>query len=141
MKLADVEAILRTLNNAEAQYLIVDGLAVVAHGYVRYTADVDIVLHLERENILRAMNALEAIGYRPLVPVKATDFADGAARRSWIQEKNMIVFQMRNRIARARASTSSWQSPSPSRRSTPPRAGKLLRAFAHRCCSCQSCSA
>ena len=96
MKLADVEAILRALNDAGAEYLIVGGLAVVAHGYVRYTADVDIVLHLERENILRAMNALEAIGYQPLVPVKATDFADEAARRSWVDEKNMIVFQMRN---------------------------------------------
>ena len=96
MKLADVEAILRALNDAGAQYLIVGGLAVVAHGYVRYTADVHIVLHPERENILRAMNALEAIGYQPLVPVEATDFADEAVRRSWIEEKNMRVFQMRN---------------------------------------------
>jgi len=96
MKLADVEAILRALNEADARYLIVGGLAVVAHGYVRYTADVDIVLELERENILRAMNALEAIGYQPLVPVKATDFADESLRRSWIEEKNMIVFQLRN---------------------------------------------
>ena len=103
MKLADVEAILRALNDAEAQYLIVDGLAVVAHGYVRYTADVDIVLHLERENILRAMNALEAIGYRPLIPVKASDFADEASRRSWIEEKNMRVFQMRNVTGHATA--------------------------------------
>lgn len=95
MKLADVEAILRALNEADARYLIVGGLAVVAHGYVRYTADVDIVLQLERENILRAMNALEAIGYQPLVPMKAIDFADESLRRSWIEEKNMRVFQMR----------------------------------------------
>jgi len=31
MKLADVEAILRALNDAEVRYLIVGGLAVVAH--------------------------------------------------------------------------------------------------------------
>lgn len=96
MKLADVTAILEALNEAEARYLIVGGIAVVAHGYVRYTADLDIVLNLERENVIRAMNALEAIGYRPLVPVKGTDFADEALRRSWIEEKNMIVFQMLN---------------------------------------------
>lgn len=96
MKLADVRAILQALNDAEARYLIVGGIAVVAHGYVRYTADLDIVLNLERENVLRAMNALEAIGYRPLVPVKGTDFADAALRQSWIREKNMIVFQMLN---------------------------------------------
>ena len=94
MKLADVEAILRALNDAGARYLIVGGVAVVAHGYVRYTADLDIVLNLERENILRAMNALEAIGYRPLVPVKGAEFADEALRRSWREEKGMIVFQL-----------------------------------------------
>ncbi len=94
MKLDDVRAILQALNDAEARYLIVGGIAVVAHGYVRYTADLDIVLNLERENVLRAMNALEAIGYRPLVPVKGADFADPALRESWIQEKHMIVFQM-----------------------------------------------
>ena len=55
MKLADVEAILRALNDADVRYLIVGGLAVVAHGYVRYTADVDLVLDLERDNALRAM--------------------------------------------------------------------------------------
>jgi hypothetical protein len=96
MKLADLEAILRALNDADVRYLIVGGLAVVAHGYVRYTADVDIVLDLERDNALRAMKALDAIAYRPLVPVDATDFADEEKRRVWIKEKNMLVFQMRN---------------------------------------------
>jgi hypothetical protein len=96
MKLADVEAILRALNDADVRYLIVGGLAVVAHGYVRYTADLDIVLDLERDNALRAMKALDAIAYRPLVPVDATDFADEEKRRVWIREKNMLVFQMRN---------------------------------------------
>jgi len=96
MKLADVQAILRALNDADVRYLIVGGLAVVAHGYVRATVDIDIVLNLEKENALRAMKALDAIGYRPLVPVAATDFADEAIRRRWIEDKNMIVFQMRN---------------------------------------------
>ena len=96
MKLVDVEAILRALNEAGVEYLIVGGLAVVAHGYVRYTADVDIVLDLERENTLRAMKALDGIGYQPLVPVRAEQFADEQLRESWRTEKNMIVFQMTN---------------------------------------------
>ena len=96
MKLADVEAILRALNDAEVRYLIVGGLAVVAHGYVRYTADIDVVLDLERANALRAMKALDAIGYKPLIPVRAVEFADEEKRRFWITEKNMLVFQMHN---------------------------------------------
>lgn len=94
MKLADVEAILRALNDAQVRYLIVGGLAVVAHGYVRYTADVDIVLNLESENILRAMNALSAIGYRPLVPVDPEQFANEQMRKAWHEQKGMLVFQM-----------------------------------------------
>jgi hypothetical protein len=96
MKLADVEAILRALNDANARYLIVGGLAVVAHGYPRLTVDVDIVLNLERENILKAMKALDRIGYRPLIPVKAEQFADQDLRESWRKEKHMIVFQLMN---------------------------------------------
>jgi predicted nucleotidyltransferase len=96
MKLVDVEAILRALNDAEVRYLIVGGLAAIAHGYIRLTVDVDIVLQLERENVLRAMKALEAIDYRPLIPIKPAQFADEKLRESWRKEKNMIVFQMLN---------------------------------------------
>ena len=50
MRLQDIEAIVRALNGAEALYLIVGGLAVVAHGYPRLTVDLDIVLNLKHEN-------------------------------------------------------------------------------------------
>lgn len=96
MRLQDAETIFRALNEANVRYLVVGGLAVIAHGYVRLTLDVDIVLDLEHENVMRAMQALEGIGYQPLVPVKATDFADVEKRKKWIDEKNMIVFQMRH---------------------------------------------
>ena len=87
MKIDDVRTILRALNDANVRYLIVGGLAVVAHGYVRFTQDIDLVVQLERENVLRAMNALTAIGYRPLIPVDATQFADEALRQQWRDEK------------------------------------------------------
>ena len=96
MRRKDAEAIFKALNDANVRYLVVGGLAVIAHGYVRLTVDLDIVLHLEHENSLRAMQALEKIGYRPLVPVKASEFADPEKRQSWIDEKQMIVFQMRH---------------------------------------------
>ena len=96
MRIQDAQAIFRALNEANVRYLVVGGIAVIAHGYVRLTVDLDIVLHLEPENVMRAMQALEAIGYHPLVPVQATEFADAEKRRHWIEEKNMIVFQMRH---------------------------------------------
>jgi hypothetical protein len=51
---------------------------------------------LERENVLRAMNALTAIGYRPLIPVEAAQFADEMLRQQLRDDKGMIVFQMLN---------------------------------------------
>jgi predicted nucleotidyltransferase len=96
MKIDDVGTILRALNDANVRYLIVGGLAVVAHGYVRFTQDIDLVVQLERENVLRAMNALTGIGYRPLIPVDAAQFADEALRQQWRDDKGMIVFQMLN---------------------------------------------
>ena len=94
MKIDDVRTILSALNDANVRYLIVGGLAVVAHGYVRFTQDIDLVIQLERENVLRAMNALTAIGYRPLIPVDAAQFADETLRQQWRDEKGMIVFQL-----------------------------------------------
>ena len=94
MKTSDVTDIVGALNSSGAQYLVVGGLAVVAHGYVRFTQDIDIVLKLEKANVLLAMDALTAIGYRPLIPVNARNFADAAMRQLWIEEKHMIVFQM-----------------------------------------------
>lgn len=96
MKVDDIRTIFRALNDANVQYLIVGGLAVVAHGYVRFTQDIDLVIQLERENVLRAMNALTAIGYRPLIPVDAAQFADERLRQQWRDDKGMIVFQMLN---------------------------------------------
>jgi hypothetical protein len=37
MKLESLEALVRVLNEREVRYLIAGGLAVNAHGYIRYT--------------------------------------------------------------------------------------------------------
>jgi len=94
MRVESVHALFEALNRADVRYLVVGGLAVVAHNYVRYTADVDLVLALDPENVKRAMATLELLGYVPRVPVPATDFADPVKRESWIREKGMVVFQM-----------------------------------------------
>jgi len=94
MKLASLEAIVRVLNDAHARYLVVGGLAVAAHGYGRVTFDVDLVIQLQPDNVRRAMGGLETLGYRPLVPVPASAFADPVIRETWIREKQIIVFQL-----------------------------------------------
>lgn len=94
MKLTSFEAIVHALNEAGVRYLVAGGLAVNAHGYLRFTKDVDLVIALEAENIRHAITALAGIGYRPALPLKAEQFADPAQRRQWVREKGMRVFQL-----------------------------------------------
>ena len=94
MKADSARAIFGALKQAQARYLIVGGLAVVAHGYVRYTVDVDLVIALDPENVRRSMNALATLGYYPRVPVRLQDFANAELREQWIREKGMVVFQL-----------------------------------------------
>jgi hypothetical protein len=52
------------------------------------------VIALEPDNLRRAVTALTALGYRPKIPVTATDFADPQKRESWVRDKGMVVFQL-----------------------------------------------
>jgi len=93
VRLASFEAIAAALRDAGVRYLVAGGLAVNAHGYVRFTKDVDFVIQLVPDNIRRAFAALATLGYQPLVPIRADQFADAAQRERWIAEKGMQVLQ------------------------------------------------
>jgi hypothetical protein len=88
--------VFEALNAANVRYLVVGGLAVVAHGFLRATMDVDIVVQLEPANLQRALAVLDELRYRPRAPVPILDFADPAKRQMWIDEKNMTVFSLRS---------------------------------------------
>lgn len=94
MKVASFEAIVRALNDAGVRYLVAGGLAVNAHGYLRFTKDADFVIELIPDNVKRAFAALETLGYKPLAPVTAEQFADQSTREAWIRDKNMQVLQL-----------------------------------------------
>ncbi|HEX9897640.1 MAG TPA: DUF6036 family nucleotidyltransferase [Candidatus Methylomirabilis sp.] len=90
----EIEGVLQALNQAAVRYLVVGGVAVVLHGYLRTTADLDLVVQLERENLRRAMAALKRLGYRPRAPVPVEAFAEAEQRESWAQEKGLTVFSL-----------------------------------------------
>lgn len=94
MEKHSVETIVRALNAASVRYLIAGGLAVVAHGYVRFTADVDLVLDLEPANVRNAMAVFKRLGYRPRAPVDLDDFVDSTKRAEWVRDKGLTVFSM-----------------------------------------------
>ncbi|HEY6104570.1 MAG TPA: hypothetical protein VIV59_01215, partial [Anaeromyxobacteraceae bacterium] len=70
------------------------GVAVVLHGHLRTTADLDLVVSLVPANVRRALAALGGLGFRPRAPVRADDFADPAARAGWAEEEGMTVFSL-----------------------------------------------
>ncbi len=89
-----IEQVLSALNTAGVRYLVVGGVAVVLHGHLRTTADLDLVVSLEPANALRAIEALTGLGYHPRAPVAAERFADAAERATWIAEKGLTVFSL-----------------------------------------------
>jgi predicted nucleotidyltransferase len=90
------ERVLTALSDAGVKFVVVGGVAVVLQGYLRTTQDVDLVVDLERENILKTLDVLTGLGLRPLVPVDVRDFADPAKRQDWIENRNMQVFSVRD---------------------------------------------
>ena len=94
MEIRSVETIVSALNKGEAKYLIVGGLAVNAHGFVRLTRDVDIVLQLDPDNVNKGLNALLNIGYQMSIPARPQDFANPETRKDWRQSKGMITLKL-----------------------------------------------
>ncbi|MDI6840037.1 MAG: hypothetical protein QMD71_04150 [bacterium] len=86
------EAVFRELNKHKVRYLVIGGIAVNLYGIPRATADLDLMVEMTSENLKKLITAIEQLGYRPKVPVKALDFADPVKRKKWQAEKGMVVF-------------------------------------------------
>lgn len=84
--------ILTALYNNRIKYLLVGGLCVNLHGVPRFTQDIDIVLSMTPENILKTTKLLADLGYTPRLPVKAEDLADSNKVNDWIKNKNLKAF-------------------------------------------------
>ncbi len=91
MKAASARDVFRALLDAEVRFIVVGGLAVNVHGLLRVTADIDLVIQLEAGNVARAFAALEQLGYRPVIPVTAAQFADATTREGWVRDRHMRV--------------------------------------------------
>jgi hypothetical protein len=86
------EKLFRALNKKKVSYAVVGGVAVNLYGIERATHDLDLLLAMDEENLLKAVSVFKGLGYSPKVPVKPEDFANKQIREKWIREKHMIVF-------------------------------------------------
>ena len=85
----DFQTIFKELNGLGIDYLVVGGLAVNFHGVPRMTYDIDLMVLLEPENVLKLVTKLTQWGYKPKILVDPRDLADEMKRNSWIFEKGM----------------------------------------------------
>lgn len=90
----NVRQIFGALNDAKVDYVVVGGFAVIMHGHLRATRDLDLVVGLAHDNCAKALTALASVGLRPRLPVSMSDFADPATRRDWNENHHMLVFQL-----------------------------------------------
>jgi hypothetical protein len=69
----DIRELLRLLEKHGVRYMIVGGFAVAAHGFPRYTKDLDVWVECSRDNALRLIAAIDEFGFGSL-GLTARDF-------------------------------------------------------------------
>jgi hypothetical protein len=91
---SDLERVFAALEASGARYLVVGGVAVVLHGHLRFTADLDLAVALDRTNVDAVLGAVEGLGYRPRAPVPLRAFADPDRRADRVRTKETTVFSL-----------------------------------------------
>jgi hypothetical protein len=92
MRPSSALAVVRALELQGVRAIIVGGYAVIAHGVLRSTHDLDLVLDFADPPLAAGLAAIGALGFKPRAPVPITDFADTAKRIRWQREMDMQVF-------------------------------------------------
>lgn len=87
--------LLKLLAKSEVDFVLVGGLAVALRGYSRFTADVDVVLAMEADNLAKFIQAAKQAGLRPTIPVPIESLANPDLIEQWYREKGMLAFSLR----------------------------------------------
>lgn len=80
-QIEDLARICRALNEAGARYILIGGFAVIAHGGVRTTKDIDFLVDSAPDNIARVKQALRILEDQAVDEVADTDVARYAVVR------------------------------------------------------------
>lgn len=86
------EELFRGLGATRIRYVVVGGVALVLHGVVRFTADLDLMVALDHENLGAFLATMKGLGYRPKLPLPAEGLVDPQVRAEWKKERGMEVF-------------------------------------------------
>ncbi len=84
--------IFKALSTHRIRYVVVGGVAVLLHGVVRLTADLDLSVSLDSGNLKAFVDLMNEMGFKPRIPVDAHELISQETRASWKREKEMIAF-------------------------------------------------
>jgi len=86
------QEVLLEFNKRKVKYIIVGGIAINLHGFLRATADMDILVDMTDENLRKIVNILKKQGYHVKQPIDPMGIANEKIRHDWIHGKNMKAF-------------------------------------------------
>lgn len=72
----DVVRICQALNDAGARYVLIGGIAVIAHGAGRYTKDIDLLIDDAPDNVARVKRALSVLPDNAAAEIADTDIRE-----------------------------------------------------------------
>lgn len=92
MKIAEL---LQSLADEQVQYVLVGGLAVQLHGFLRATFDIDLVLAMNDDNLSRFIAVADRFGLTPAIPVPLDSLKNAGKISQWHRDKGMLAFSLR----------------------------------------------
>lgn len=87
--------LLQSLADEDVQYVLVGGLAVQLHGFMRATFDIDLVLAMNDGNLVRFIEVAKRFGLKPRIPVPIDSLRNAEQIELWHREKGMLAFSLR----------------------------------------------
>ena len=98
--MADLETLFRALQQVDARYVVVGGVAAVLHGHARLTQAVELIVDLEPSAAEKVTSVLESLGFQPRERYCAGErffadrFADPEFRAQWLKDGKPPVLSM-----------------------------------------------
>lgn len=92
MKIAEL---LQSLTDENVQFVLVGGLAVQLHGFLRSTFDIDLVLAMDDANLSRFIDVAKRFSLMPVMPVPIDSLRNPSQIDQWHREKGMLAFALR----------------------------------------------
>lgn len=90
-----IAVLLQSLSDEQVQYVLVGWLAVQLHGFLRSTFDIDLVLAMNDENIVRFIAVAKRYSLVPTIPVPIDSLRNASQIDQWHREKGMLAFALR----------------------------------------------